>query len=155
RTSQSVVHEDVLADPHAAGSALVSELGARAYAGVPLTDADGTVAGVLCVIDNHARDFTARQLADLTDLAAICSSSVAARSVERRVRSTQHRATRISRLNRLLLMFSEALGETSTIEEIAATVTTLAHSALGVIASALVLERDGEFVAIDDAALPT
>lgn len=154
RTSRSVVHEDVLADPHAASSALVSELGARAYAGVPLTDADGTVAGVLCVIDTEPRDFTGRQLADLTDLAAICSSSVAARSVERRVRSTQHRATRISRLNRLLLMFSEALGETSTVEEIAATVTTLAHSALGVVSSALVLEREGEFVAIDDADLP-
>jgi GAF domain-containing protein len=54
----------------------ISDLGVVAYAGMPLTDADGLVLGSLCAIDNVPRAWTANELAILADLAAACSSEL-------------------------------------------------------------------------------
>ncbi|MBW3537853.1 MAG: GAF domain-containing protein [Actinobacteria bacterium] len=63
---------DLAADPLWSNSALVKgELGARFYAGVPLTTPEGHNVGALCVIDVEPRQATAEELATLTDLASI------------------------------------------------------------------------------------
>ena len=68
--------------PDATGDALlcdnlaIPDLGVVAYAGMPLTDADGLVLGSLCAIDGTARDWTAADLDVLRDLAAACSAEL-------------------------------------------------------------------------------
>ncbi|HEV7897620.1 MAG TPA: GAF domain-containing protein, partial [Planosporangium sp.] len=54
----------------------IPELGVIAYAGVPLTDADGRTLGSLCAIDNKPRAWTKTELSILEDLAATCSSEL-------------------------------------------------------------------------------
>jgi GAF domain-containing protein len=45
------------------------EGGIRSYCGIPITLADGHVAGALCVIDSRLRSFTRSQLEQLSNLA--------------------------------------------------------------------------------------
>ncbi|MEV4639265.1 SpoIIE family protein phosphatase [Actinoplanes sp. NPDC049548] len=54
----------------------IPDLGVVAYAGVPLTDADGRTLGSLCAIDTKPRAWTAAEVAILTDLAEACSSEL-------------------------------------------------------------------------------
>ena len=54
----------------------IPDLGVVAYAGVPLTDADGRVLGSLCAIDTQAHAWTPDELAVLKDLAEACSSEL-------------------------------------------------------------------------------
>ncbi|MEV8505139.1 SpoIIE family protein phosphatase [Actinoplanes sp. NPDC051475] len=54
----------------------IPDLGVVAYAGVPLTDADGQTLGSLCAIDTQPRAWTGDELAILTDLAEACSSEL-------------------------------------------------------------------------------
>ena len=61
----------------------IAELGVVAYAGMPLTDADGRALGSLCAIDHRPREWTDAELATLGDLAAACAS-------ELRLRISQH-----------------------------------------------------------------
>jgi sigma-B regulation protein RsbU (phosphoserine phosphatase) len=64
--------EDARADPRTMANPLVAgEFGLGFYAGVPLTTADGFRLGTLCVIDQEPRPTTEREIADLTDLAAV------------------------------------------------------------------------------------
>ena len=60
--------EDAGADARFQGLQLVTTGAVRAYAGVPLRDAAGNVAGVLCVFDHRARAFTAEDQEALLDL---------------------------------------------------------------------------------------
>ncbi|WP_369140153.1 PP2C family protein-serine/threonine phosphatase [Modestobacter versicolor] len=62
----------------------VRDLAVVAYAGMPLVDADGLVVGSLCAIDSRPRDWSADDLAVLTDLAAACSSELQLRAVRDR-----------------------------------------------------------------------
>src|SRR6185436_832238 len=48
----------------------IAELGTIAYAGVPLSDADGHALGTLCVIDKQPRQWSSHQVELLSDLAA-------------------------------------------------------------------------------------
>ena len=57
--------------------------GIVAFAGVPLTDADGRTLGVLCAADREPRRWTGNELALLTDLAAACSSELRLRIARR------------------------------------------------------------------------
>ena len=54
----------------------IPDLGVVAYAGYPLTDADGRTLGSLCAIDSKPRSWTKAQLSTLEDLAAACSSEL-------------------------------------------------------------------------------
>jgi serine phosphatase RsbU (regulator of sigma subunit) len=54
----------------------IPDLGVVAYAGVPLTDADGRTLGSLCAIDTKPRAWTKAELDTLEDLAAACSSEL-------------------------------------------------------------------------------
>ena len=73
------VYRDAREHPQVRDNLAIRDLGVVAYAGVPLTDADGRALGSLCAIDTRPRDWTADELAILTDLAAACSSELRVR----------------------------------------------------------------------------
>ncbi|MGC5409855.1 GAF domain-containing protein, partial [Streptomyces sp. DT225] len=68
-----LVLSDTRAHPRTCASLAIPDLRVVAYAGMPLTDADGRVLGSLCAIDHHPREWTADELHDLEDLTAACS----------------------------------------------------------------------------------
>lgn len=159
RTAQPLIIEDSrqhvwaardgVQEPHTS-----ADLGVRAYLGVPLTDPEGDVIGALCALDREPRTFEEREVSDLVELGVICSRALAHRVTTDRMNKARKRAKQISRLNRLLLNFSEALGDTTTTLDIARTLRTLSHSALDSSYCALVLEHDGRYEAIDQEGLP-
>jgi PAS domain S-box-containing protein len=71
----------VLADglPLTSDERALTTLNVRAYAGVPLTSADGHTLGSLCVLDSRPRDWTDDEVALLNDLAAAARSELALR----------------------------------------------------------------------------
>jgi diguanylate cyclase (GGDEF)-like protein len=78
-------------EPEVAGAS--AELGIAGFAGVPLTAADGSNAGVFCVIDSAPRDWSAEELDILLDLAATATTELELRrtlaereAVERQLR---------------------------------------------------------------------
>ncbi len=87
-----LVIEDARTDPRVHGNLAVPELGVVAYAGMPLTDADGRVIGSLCAIDERPRRWTGDDLAVLADLAEACSSELQLRAV----RDRAHRAADVA-----------------------------------------------------------
>jgi GAF domain-containing protein len=54
----------------------IPDLGVVAYAGMPLTDADGRTLGSLCAIDTKPRAWTKAELETLHDLSQACSSEL-------------------------------------------------------------------------------
>ncbi|OKJ74008.1 GAF domain-containing SpoIIE family protein phosphatase [Streptomyces sp. CB02460] len=68
-----LVLNDTRAHPRTCASLAIPDLDVIAYAGMPLTDADGHVLGSLCAIDHRPREWTADDLHDLEDLTAACS----------------------------------------------------------------------------------
>jgi len=54
----------------------IPDLGVIAYAGMPLTDADGRTLGSLCAIDTKPRAWTKAELQTLHDLSQACSSEL-------------------------------------------------------------------------------
>lgn len=75
-TGRPLVIPDARADPLVAENLAVRDLGVVAYAGMPLTDADGHVLGSLCAIDQVPRAWSPRELDVLADLAAACSTEL-------------------------------------------------------------------------------
>ncbi|MFC8532746.1 GAF domain-containing SpoIIE family protein phosphatase [Streptomyces sp. NPDC057249] len=68
-----LVLSDTRTHPRTCASLAIPDLAVVAYAGMPLTDADGRVLGSLCAIDHEPREWTADELHDLEDLTAACS----------------------------------------------------------------------------------
>jgi len=73
---EPLVVTDARHDPRVADNPAIEDLGVAAYAGWPLTDADGRVVGSLCAIDHEPREWTAADLAGLEDLATACSAEI-------------------------------------------------------------------------------
>ncbi|MFJ3725770.1 SpoIIE family protein phosphatase [Streptomyces sp. NPDC090045] len=86
---QPLVVPDARADDRLRTNPAVGDLGLIAYAGVPLTDADGLVLGSLCAIDHEPRTWGDGELADLKDLAAACSAELCLRILSAQSRSAQ------------------------------------------------------------------
>lgn len=63
----------------------VTQLGVRAYAGVPLVSVEGHVIGTLCVLDLTPRQWTPQDLANLDDLAAVAMREIRLHHLERRL----------------------------------------------------------------------
>jgi len=78
----------------------------RAYAGMPLTTADGYRLGTLCAIDRRPRGFTADQIEILRELSAIAVSEIEMRLERRRVMEATEQARRATEEHRIL--FEEA-----------------------------------------------
>ena len=79
------VVEDAKNDPRTMANPLVAcESGFGFYLGIPLQTTDGFMLGTLCVMDRVPRQATQRQIADLTDLAALVMEGLELRLAARR-----------------------------------------------------------------------
>ncbi|GAA0489400.1 hypothetical protein Ade02nite_73640 [Paractinoplanes deccanensis] len=71
-----LVVPDVRDDPRMRDNLSIRDLGAVAFAGVPLTDSDGLVLGTLAVMDRERRRWTESEIALLIELGEVCSSEL-------------------------------------------------------------------------------
>ena len=112
-----LVIPDVRDDPRMRFNASIRDLGAVAYAGVPLVDSDGLVLGTLAVMDTEPRRWTPSEIALLTELAAVCSSEVCLR-IERSI-ADEARSHAESAHGQLALLgeLTEALTATMEVDE--------------------------------------
>jgi len=82
---EPLVVEDARRHPVVRTSLAIRELGWIAYAGVPLTLADGRTVGTLCVVDTLPRIWSPRDVALLQDLAASVVTEIELRSPRSRL----------------------------------------------------------------------
>lgn len=68
-TDAPLVVDDSREHPLVQGNGAIEDLAVISYCGVPLHDGDGNVLGALCVIDGHPTQWTADDVALLSDLA--------------------------------------------------------------------------------------
>ena len=82
-TDAAVVIEDARADPSLADHLAVRDLGVAAYAGVPLTLADGHTVGTFCVISDEPRTWSEGDLRVLTALGKSAVTEIELRRMQR------------------------------------------------------------------------
>lgn len=80
---RAVVIPDTAGDERVRDSDAVTELGVRAYAGVPLVTADDHAIGSFCVMDGRCRDWCDDDLDILRDLAGAAMSEIELRTAVR------------------------------------------------------------------------
>ncbi|MFF5291278.1 SpoIIE family protein phosphatase [Paractinoplanes globisporus] len=114
---QLLVVPDTRADPRMRDNQGVQELGALAFAGVPLTDSDGHVLGTLAVMDREPRAWTRSEIALLVELGEVCSSELRLR-IAREIADEARRAAE-SAHDQLTLLgeLTETLTATMDIDE--------------------------------------
>ncbi|WP_246078489.1 SpoIIE family protein phosphatase [Modestobacter excelsi] len=106
-SAQPLVITDARTHPLVRDNLAIPDLGVVAYAGMPLTDADGAVVGSLCAIDSRPRTWTQDDLEVLADLADACSSEVQLRTTQQRGAEAAARAEESSRESHRLLAAHE------------------------------------------------
>ncbi|MGY1825782.1 MULTISPECIES: SpoIIE family protein phosphatase [unclassified Blastococcus] len=84
RSAAPLVITDARTDPLVADNLAIPDLHVIAYAGVPITDADGKVVGSVCAIDSRPREWSDEDVAVLTDLAGACGSELRMRAAQLR-----------------------------------------------------------------------
>ncbi|MFD6274338.1 GAF domain-containing SpoIIE family protein phosphatase [Streptomyces sp. NPDC060209] len=87
-----LILNDTRTHPRTCASLAIPDLQVIAYAGMPLTDADGHVLGSLCAIDHEPREWTADELQDLEDLTAACSVELRLRIATELIRQDRDHA---------------------------------------------------------------
>lgn len=95
----------------------IDELAVVAYAGYPLTDADGRTLGSLCAIDTAPRAWTKSQLSTLEDLAAACSSELRLRISRDLAEQARRRAEGAHQQLAMLAELTQTLAATLDIDE--------------------------------------
>jgi GAF domain-containing protein len=112
-----IVVPDVRVEPRLRDNMAVQDLGAVAFAGVPLTDSDGQVLGTLAVMDREPRAWTRSEVALLVELGEVCSSELRLR-IEREVadEARRHAESAHDQLT-LLGELTEALSATMDVDE--------------------------------------
>ena len=130
--AEPLIVTDAREDPLVSTNLAVPELGVIAYAGMPIIDFDGSVAGSLCAIDTEPRQWGAEELALLQDLAA-------AASAELQLRAAVAAADRSSRRWRVLSALSEGLSSPTTVEEVSQVVAQLSRAWLGALFGGITL----------------
>ncbi|MEU0127655.1 MULTISPECIES: GAF domain-containing SpoIIE family protein phosphatase [unclassified Streptomyces] len=111
-TGRPLVLSDSRLDALTCASLAIPDLQVIAYAGMPLTDADGHVLGSLCAIDHQPREWTEGELQDLEDLTAACSVELRLRIASERIRRDRDQAD-------LLLRASVELGHSRGLTDVA------------------------------------
>lgn len=154
RSAQGCLVGDTQEDDVVRVDAWAQAAGLRSSAAVPIRDSLGQAIGALSVASASPAAFGRQDLARLDEVAALCSSHVAARAVLDRLSTAERSASAANRINRVLLNFSEALGRTRTAEDVDRVVRVLARNQLDAAFSAIVLEQDGRFDAMSAAGLP-
>ena len=98
-----LVVDDAAQHPLVRDNLACRDLGVAAYAGVPLTSADGDTLGALCALDLAPRQWTPGQVDVLRGLAALAMSEIELRRTVRALRDSEARlAASDARLTRAL-----------------------------------------------------
>ncbi|GAA4557689.1 GAF domain-containing SpoIIE family protein phosphatase [Pseudonocardia xishanensis] len=158
QTAAPLVVADSREHPLVRDNLAIAELGAIAYAGMPLTDGEGHVLGSLCAIDTVPREWTDAELAHLRRIAAACSGELRLRlasydadreGVRRdRVEAAQQRSFDRTRT---LLLASQAFTHTDTVESVLTGIRDLVRSALRpAYVGAVVLDEQGGTIRLQD-----
>jgi GAF domain-containing protein len=79
---EPLVVDDAREHPVLRDNPAIADMGAVAYAGIPLITAGGQALGTLCVIDSRPRQWSTHQVELLADLAASVVSEIALAKVE-------------------------------------------------------------------------
>ncbi|MCA2215371.1 SpoIIE family protein phosphatase [Wangella sp. NEAU-J3] len=111
------VYTDARRDAQVRDNLAIPDLGVVAYAGVPLTDADGRTLGSLCAIDTEPREWTATELAVLADLAAACSSELRLRIARELAEDARRRTETVHDQLAMLAELTESLAATLDVDE--------------------------------------
>jgi GAF domain-containing protein len=115
-SGRALVVGDLRADPRLRDNLAIRDLGAAAYAGVPVTDPEGLPIGTLAVMDREPRKWTRSEINLLIDLAAVCSSEVGLRIARAIADEARASAEEAHDQLRLLGELTEALTATMDIE---------------------------------------
>lgn len=136
-TAAPLVVQDARTDPLARDSPAVPDLNLIAYAGMPLTDADGNVLGSLCAIDHRPRAWTDAELDLLRRIARACCSELRLRIARRAATRERRRRDEIEEGQRrafersqILLTASQAFTDTVTVADVRTQVHALLAEAL-------------------------
>ena len=95
----------------------IPDLGVVAYAGMPLTDADGRTLGSLCAIDTKPRAWTKTELETLRDLAQACSSELRLRISRELAEEARRHAENAHNQLAMLAELTETLATTTDIDK--------------------------------------
>ena len=95
----------------------IPDLGVVAYAGVPLTDAEGRTLGSLCAIDTKPRAWAKPELETLTDLAQACASELRLRISRELAEEARRHAENAHDQLAMLAELTETLAATIDIDE--------------------------------------
>jgi signal transduction histidine kinase len=71
-----MIVENAPDDPRVQGNLAITEIGVKAYAGVPITSPDGMVLGTFCVMDTEPRQWTVQDMMLLRELALSISTEI-------------------------------------------------------------------------------
>src|SRR5918999_344377 len=96
-TGEPLVIDDAREHPELRHNLAVPDLGVIAYAGIPLTMADGQTLGTFCAIDTKPRRWTESDLETLRDLAASAATEVQLRISLERARAGAEELERVYR----------------------------------------------------------
>ncbi|MEV7831704.1 SpoIIE family protein phosphatase [Streptomyces subrutilus] len=156
-SGRPLVLADARSEELTCSSLAIPDLGVVAYAGMPLTDAEGNVLGSLCAIDTSVRHWTERELRDLTDLAAACSSDLQLRiasghreQARREAQAARDTAEQALAGTELLLRAAEELTGATTLSDVRRRVRDLVSGPLKPSYVGLILLRDGALQRIAD-----
>src|SRR3712207_2992610 len=98
-TGEPLIIEDAREHPVLRSNLAIPDLGVIAYAGIPLTTADGQTIGTFCAIDRKPRQWSERELETLRDLAASAATEIQLRLAlemsRQTAREAQHAADRL------------------------------------------------------------
>ncbi|GAA4693838.1 hypothetical protein GCM10023215_34200 [Pseudonocardia yuanmonensis] len=136
-TAEPLVISDARVHPLVRDNLAIPDLGVVAYAGMPLTDADGNVLGSLCAIDSTPRAWTDAELTTLRRMAAACATELrlrlatydAGREEARRdrIEAAQQRSFHRSQT---LLLASQAFTDTTDVHDVLTRIRALVHTEL-------------------------
>ncbi|MEV4345075.1 SpoIIE family protein phosphatase [Actinoplanes sp. NPDC049596] len=125
---EPIIVPDVRRDDRMRGNLSIRDLGAIAYAGVPLTDSGGLVLGTLAVMDREPRQWTASEVALLTELGEVCSSELRLR-IEREIADEARRHAESA--HDQLILLGELTAALAATMDIDAALTELGHLVAG------------------------
>ncbi len=96
-TGEPLVIPDTRANPLTQATAAARESKVGAYAGIPLSTAQGTILGTLCVVDPEARPWGDRELGLLQDLTLLAAQQIDVRLTARHYETVQATGQRLVR----------------------------------------------------------
>ena len=107
-TGEPLVIDDAREYSLVSANLAIRDFGVVAYCGVPLTTSAGFVLGSFCVIDGDAREWTATDVRNVTDLAALVMTEVELRAQNREAQQRIAQLEEYSNENQRLQRMQEA-----------------------------------------------